>query len=370
MKQFRLCAPFEDSSGYGEFARHFAYLLQANGQDFTCRSISLPSSSRMGSRLGYKYDIVKNNPSHTEAAAHNIIFMIPPLFDPHRLAGAKNIGFTMFEADGLPEGWAAMCNKMDAIFVPSSWNKHTFEKAGVVVPILVVPPGIATLDATTSQDSHATLSFYSIFQWTERKNPANLLRAYFVAMQGKTDVKLVLKSYIDQRSPNNEGMIQSIIEKIKKELRLKHYPEVSLITKSMSSTEMSDLHLSCDILLSPHRGEGWNMPAMEAMLHGNAVIATNFSGNTEFMNSENSILLDFFKAPCYSDNLFAPFFNGNMMWAEPDMDDLIQKIRWCYDNRSAAKAIGACAQKFLVENFSEENVFAKFQDAVVSISKM
>lgn len=355
MSIYRLCAPFTDPSGYGEFARYFAYTIFKNNNDGLCTNIKL-SSSIENIKLDHKYDFIKSKFNKNIKPDINIVFMIPPLFSSNKTNNAKNVGFTMFEASGLPEGWADMCNTMDAICVPSEWNKQTFSEAGVKKPIFVVPPGME-LDDELPIKPTAPFTFYSIFQWTERKNPTNLIKAYFIAMQDKTDVNLILKTYADFRLPNNRDIIVSHIEKIKKDLKLKRYPPIQLITDRLSNEDISNLHKTSHVLLSPHRGEGWNMPAMHAMYYGNTVIATNYSGNTQFMTKDNSILLDYFRTPCYSDNSFAPFFNGNMFWAEPNVEQLIDNIRWCYNNQSAVSALGLKARTSIINNFNMQNSY-------------
>mmetsp|Transcript_7526 Transcript_7526/g.16673 ORF Transcript_7526/g.16673 Transcript_7526/m.16673 type:complete len:81 (+) Transcript_7526:1012-1254(+) len=44
----------------------------------------------------------------------------------------------------------------------------------------------------------------------------------------------------------------------------------------------------CDAFVLPSRGEGWGRPHTEAMVMGLPCIATNWSGNTEFMSDANS----------------------------------------------------------------------------------
>ena len=56
---------------------------------------------------------------------------------------------------------------------------------------------------------------------------------------------------------------------------------------------MLQLMNSCDSLVSLHSSEGFGLHIAEAMAMGKAVIATNWSGNTDFMNSTNSYPVEF-----------------------------------------------------------------------------
>lgn len=371
--KINLCGPFQDPSGYGEFARFFAYALCDGGADISCENIVLASSISKSMDFGIKGGVVKSKLTLAPKPHDvNIIFMIPPLFKAYRRKQAKyNVGFTMFEADSLPKGWAEQCNDMDAIFVPSEWNKQGFIKSGVTKPIFVIPTGVVksevAMDSSIIKDE--TFTFYSIFQWAERKNPINLLKAYFVAMQDKHDVRLVLKTYLDTRVDNNKERLSFEIDKIKKELKLPSYPDVRIITNFLSNNEIKKLHLSSHCFITPHRAEGWHMPAMEAMALGNAVIATNYSGNTQFMTSDTVMLLSYFTTPCISTEGFAPFFNGTMRWAEPNIEELIQKIQYAYNNREDCIRLGASARNHVLDNFNENSASKCIRSAIDNLIK-
>jgi glycosyltransferase involved in cell wall biosynthesis len=54
---------------------------------------------------------------------------------------------------------------------------------------------------------------------------------------------------------------------------------------------MSDiprLYAAVDCFVLPTRGEGWGLPIFEAMAMGLPVIATNWSGQVDFMNENNA----------------------------------------------------------------------------------
>ncbi len=356
--QVNLCAPFQDFSGYGEFARFFAYALNHVGVKITCENITLPISVKDAPDFGIKGALIKHKTVLKPPASDvNIVFMIPSLFRAFKRKQCKfNIGFTMFEADSLPESWIPLCNEMDAIIVPSEWNRLGFVKSGVTVPIFVVPAGIVTQEYQKAEVlKDEKFSFYSIFQWVERKNPLALIKAYCVAMQGKDDVQLVLKSYVDTRVDNSKALISQEIQRIRKELKLKSYPEIRLLTDKMTTKEISLLHQKYHVLVSPHRAEGWNMPLMEAMAWGNASIVTDYSGSTAFTDKSTNILLPYFLTPCLSTDGLAPFYTGDMRWAEPNMEHLISAFQTLYQDRALNESIGNAARKKILDNNNQSS---------------
>jgi hypothetical protein len=126
------------------------------------------------------------------APAVNVVNMIPPKFEQYRVPGARNIGCTMFETDRLPVGWVEQCNAMDAIWVPADWVRTVFLDSGVRVPVSVV--GVDAVEAPwVAPPDEGPFRLLSVFEWSERKNPLGLLRAWCAAFDGDDGVALTLK---------------------------------------------------------------------------------------------------------------------------------------------------------------------------------
>ena len=80
------------------------------------------------------------------------------------------------------------------------------------------------------------------------------------------------------------------------------------------------------------------------------VLATNWSGNTAFMNKQNSL-------PIKVEKLIQRE-NGEKghLWAEPSVADLRKKMRWCYENPEEAKKIGEAGRKTMVDQYNPQAV--------------
>jgi glycosyltransferase involved in cell wall biosynthesis len=68
---------------------------------------------------------------------------------------------------------------------------------------------------------------------------------------------------------------------------------VTIIDEVYSPDDVLSLMDACDAYVSLHRSEGLGLTMAEAMLMGKPVIATNFSGNVDFMDDSNSLLVDY-----------------------------------------------------------------------------
>ena len=101
--------------------------------------------------------------------------------------------------------------------------------------------------------------------------------------------------------------------------------------------EMSALYAACDTYASLHRSEGLGLGMAQAMALGKPVVATGYSGNLEFMNAGNSRLVSHGMSDIEKDS--GPYRTG-MQWAEPDVPCAAEHLRWIFENREAALALG------------------------------
>ena len=128
---------------------------------------------------------------------------------------------------------------------------------------------------------------------------------------------------------------------------------IIVIDDFLSEEEMIGLRNITDLFLSLHRSEGFGLNLIENMNAGNLVIGTNYSGNTDFMNDNNSLLVDFEMVPVGKDQY--PFGEGQF-WAEPKISDAAEKIIWAYENKLKADKLSSNAQTYINENFSIDSI--------------
>jgi glycosyltransferase involved in cell wall biosynthesis len=104
-----------------------------------------------------------------------------------------------------------------------------------------------------------------------------------------------------------------------------------------------------DCFVSLHRSEGFGLGLAEAMLLGKPAIATGYSGNLDFMNSGNSLLVE-----CEMVDILrsGPIYQKGSFWAEPSEAQAAQYMRRVFKDRAGAATLGARAQTELREKFS------------------
>lgn len=273
---------------------------------------------------------------------------------------AAHVGITMFETDRLPAGWAAACNQMDEIWVPSTFNRHTFSQAGVdPARLQVIPFGIDTgaydpgLVRPMEIAGRRGFAFLSTFQWSKRKGWDVLLKAYLSAFTAQDDVCLVLRTYPDRiKTPPIGERIERYVCALGYDPR--SIPPIILLEDFIPEQQMPALYAATDAYVLPTRGEGWGIPFMEAMAMGLPVIATRWSAHLDFMNDDNSYLVDIKGlVPVDPEQTEEnPYYTSDQRWAEPSVDHTAALMRRVYENREEAKAKGARARWHIQANWS------------------
>ena len=66
---------------------------------------------------------------------------------------------------------------------------------------------------------------------------------------------------------------------------------IKVLMKTLSREEIDELITKSHVFVSLHRAEGFSLPLLEARMAGLATIATAWSGNMDFMNENDSILV-------------------------------------------------------------------------------
>lgn len=252
-------------------------------------------------------------------------------------------GISMYESTRIPEGWAAnIATHLERLIVPCEWNAEVFRANGVPgrVPIDVVGEGIdpAEFPYIPRQNRSRPFTFLALGDRGMRKGDDLVWSAFFKAFDPKKeDVRLVVKA----RAGNHAA------------LDLTRNPKwLSLWREDVAS--MADVYHQADCFVLPTRGEGWGLPAREAAATGLPVIATRFGGT--------AVHIDHWGIPIDQYTLQPSVLGGE--WAEPDLDELIARMRWVYDHQDEALEIGKRASAWLHANETWEHAARQLLDLV------
>ena len=166
-------------------------------------------------------------------------------------------------------------------------------------------------------------------------------RAAFPA--DRDDVRLLVKSSNGFRHP----------EKFRKLLSAGEGDDRIIIRDDViDRAHLNALQRCCDAYVSLHRAEGFGLGLAECMALGKPVIATGWSGNLEFMDSESALLVEFRRIPVREGDYPHP---DGAEWAEADVGAAATAMRKLADDPVAASRLGARARTAVLARLSPEN---------------
>lgn len=259
-----------------------------------------------------------------------VIKVTPPHFF-HNTSKVR-IGYTMVENTHVGKEWVRECNKMDAMFVPSTFLIDVFKSSGVNVPIHNVKQGInPTRFPYVERHKKENYIFSTIGVMDERKNWKDLVTAFCSEFAPDEPVQLWIKN-----SNPDWGNIGFRDKRIK------------VVNTFYSFDEMKKFYEMIDCLVFPSHAEGSGMPPREAMAMGLPVIMTNWSGLSEVCNSE-------FNYPLTPVAIDFPDVRGPEQpgcQARIDVGELMYYMRHVYEHQDEAIDKGKKASEYIHKNFN------------------
>ncbi len=245
-----------------------------------------------------------------------------PFIADSQPAGLRCILF-FWEETSVPTDTIDHLNRhFDAVLVASEAVKRALINSGCRPSIFVIPIGVdhlITEDVLPKETQQPTdgqpLRFLHISSTFERKGADVLLAAYLDAFSADDAVELYIKTF-----PNPHNQIHALLETFS---ALHERPAKVIIDESpLDDAGLLELYRSAHAMVLPSRGEGFNLPAAEALALGLPVITTGNSGHADFCCQGTATLINFRFAASRS-HLHA----DDACWLEPDQADLAAKLR-------------------------------------------
>ena len=263
------------------------------------------------------------------------------------------IGQWGWETDVLPAHWVAAFERIDELWVYSSYVADNLSRVSpvpvVTVPLPVIAPdpdGAVLHPDLEFDDGFAFLFVFDFFSTLQRKNPIGLVDAFARAFAPGEGPWLVLKAM-------NGSFRPQAVDELR--WRIGDRPDILLIDKHVDQATYAALIARCDCYVSLHRAEGFGLTLAEAMALGKPAIATGYSGNLEFMTATNSYLVDYTLTRVGPN---AEMYPAEGTWAEPDLDHAATLMRQVWERPDAARATGERGARDVTERLSPSAVGA------------
>jgi len=188
-----------------------------------------------------------------------------------KLLGTKNKigGFDVADSNRISNLATYLANKIDLMIVPSAFAKDAYIKSGVTIPVEVLPHGIP--DEFLNDDPLSTNND-EIARLRKMKQSGNILVLYFLVhsehRKGADLVRKVMKNI-----QNRFGNVHLVI----KGRNISYFSGIGItcINSWLDNNDLRSLYDTCDICLSPSRGGGFELNALEAASRGLPTLVTN-----------------------------------------------------------------------------------------------
>ena len=340
---------FKENIGLSHAARYFTRTLQHEKIPFIAKQFDIKNDEKnnhefdenLSEKLIYNTNIFNFN--------SNYCMEYLKCF-PGDLQHKYNIGYGYWEFEKYPLTFLNQNNFFDEIWAPTDFILCSLCQY-YAIPVVKIPVAI-DFDITSLKQytrkyfnlpENAFIFIFTFDVGSEiggRKNSFGVIEAFNKAFpKGTSDVYLVIKT-APRTSVENNPQHREILDKLE-EMAQQH--NIILCNRILSDNEMRALINNCQVYVSLHRCEGLGLGMIEAMKMGKPVVATGYSGNTDFMKPYNSCLVDYKLIPS---TLFTSLIQGHV-WAEPDIEHAVYYMKKLYNDSMYYTQIANKAKEFV-----------------------
>ena len=297
---------------------------QPDGIHPTLAPFVVPFNTNIQSETSFSYTIPSNlksiNAKHKIVIANSDNTILPPGWaqlynnDAHLVLPSSQFAYDILEQNGV--------RKERMAIVPHGYNPEIFNPN-------VLPQGIGAPEL----DSKFKFLMVAAPHW--RKNHLGMLKAYIEEFKDDKDVVLILKSSMNSHEQKAHFHVdfEKMIQDLKKTYKYE-WPAIRLISTSVPS--LAGLYKYADALVLPSTTECFSLTVLEAAMVKTPVITTEYGGHLDFLNQDNSYLIDYVVRKCPPEGQYHQFVPNSLI-AEPDHNHLKQLMRHVKNNPEEAK---------------------------------
>jgi glycosyltransferase involved in cell wall biosynthesis len=344
----------EGGLGIGESLRGFAQSLATTPLPFAVYPYNVNVESRLiGPFMQERYD----REAHYDVNVFELaVDQLPGMFEAFgddRIQKSYNVLRTAWELPNAPREWAPWLARMDEIWVPTAFVQQAL--APIYDGPIQIMPHCVEVDVKMEYDrSHFGMDrdrFYFLFSFDyfsmpARKNPLGAVRAFQLAFPaGDEKVGLVVKSTsVRDQHPRIKAMITEAAAAD---------PRILVLDQVMARDEIVSLIRQSDCYVSLHRSEGFGLGMAEAMACGKIVVATDYSGNADFISDQTGFPVGYTRRALR----FGEYMNADgQSWAEPNEQGAAEAMRRAFYDAPERQRRAAAGQVLIKARYGRENV--------------
>lgn len=260
MKTLQIYGQFHNNLSFSNVSRAFCQWFASKGYQYTIWSTTGLEK--------IPYVNVSGLPALNSLADVGIFIGYPTTAKAWLKGHPLKVLVTVCETDRIPNDWAAVCNDLDLIIVPSRYVADVFRASGVHKPIEIVQHGVPNMKIRNTFPENKFLHVSGAVSFPARKGTPSLLLAWKEFKKNPTNKVDIL--YL--RMVETENLHKAIQQ-------LDIVDSVKIVD---AGTGFDPTYLTqFTAVIQPSRAEGFGMIPLEARVQGVPVILTNCTGHTE-----------------------------------------------------------------------------------------
>lgn len=351
--------------GLGESCRLCAGSLEAAQIPFDIKNYPVCSSRQEDRSWIHKEVLTPNYNTNILHINSDNMALAYKVIGKHFFENKYNIGVWHWELPEFPESMCDGFQFVDEVWAPSRFIYDAI-KEKATIPVRYMPHGIVMSKVPPISRKHFSLpekaflflTMYDPCSYTSRKNPEGAIQVFKKAFKGNDlTVGLVVKVNSLYGTEENERLKELIGD----------YKNIYVINTTLDRQKMSGLMKSINCFLSLHRSEGFGLSITEAMISEKPVIATNWSGNTDFMNNKNSCPVNYTLKNVAED--YGPY-KTNQQWAEPDLTHAEYYMKRVVYEPTYRSKLAENARVSILNDFSPNNAGDNYKKRLEELKRV
>jgi glycosyltransferase involved in cell wall biosynthesis len=354
---------FLDASlGIGDVARRLGRALDAAGVAHADVSLPLraggPSAAFDQPAAPYETSIVCVNPDSLASVADHT--------GESFFRDRYTIGLWFWETAELAPAMAWAFDLVDEVWAASEFVAAALRaRAPARVPVhLVKLPLLAPIvdqafDLTELDLAAGRPTFVTSWDYlsvVDRKNPLGALDAYVQAFADDGEAQLLLKATnADRRPDDHQRVVHAARDR----------SDVHVFTGHLTSPRYAALLASAAAVVSLHRSEGLALNLADAIALGVPVIATDYGGNVDFMDADDTYLVPYRMIDVGPGHHPYP---SDARWADPDVGHACECLRDVLRDPARARARAGQAQARVAARFGLDAAAASVAQRLAAIT--
>ncbi len=354
---------FKSPIGLGSLSSGLELALQEASYDVARNvqgNMAMAKDLSLEDLLGrYRYDFDTNIFVSYPHLHHNLLKAEPPAVR----GGRRNIVYLAWEQRDFHHWWCEVYKDFDQVWALSSFAADAIGKAigrevlalPAAVDFSTFPEPATKLDLGLDPELCTFLYVFDANSSIERKNPSGAIEAFGRAFTPDEPVELLIKASNAGGLQHRRELLRLLRQAAQSGLRIR------FVTDYFPRQKLMQLMSAVDCYVSLHRSEGFGYTCAESMTYGVPVIATNYSGNLDFMDEESSYLVRAGEIEVMVPD--GPFQRGSI-WGDPDVDHAAELMRRVFEQPTAAREVGARGAQLVREKLAVSRIGALVKGAL------